>query len=72
MPIKHVHELDFQCKANKATATALPTSPMTLPRAVIGDGDGDGAAAAITLTRFLKLQQQLPQERLPNGFDAAG
>lgn len=72
MPIKHVHELDFQCKANKATATAtaLPTSPMTLPLAVIGDGDG--AAAAITLTRFLKLQQQLPQERLPNGFDAAG
>jgi len=66
MPIKHVHELDFQCKANKAKAmltsmltsmsTAALTLTLTLPLAVIGN---NSAAAAITLTRFLKLQQLL-------------
>jgi len=68
MPIKHVHELDFQCKANKAkamltsmltsmsTAALTLTLALTLPLAVIGD---NSAAAAITLTRFLKLQQLL-------------
>jgi len=59
MPIKHVHELDFQCKANKAKAmlalTLTSTLTVTLPLAVIVD-----AAAAITLTWFLKLQQLLP------------